>query len=662
MLKKTALITGITGQDGSYLAELLLKKGYDVHGIKRRASSFNTERLDHIYQDPHEINRRLTLHYGDLDDGSSISRLIEKINPDEIYNLGAQSHVGVSFEIPEYTANVTGLGALRILDAIKETGIKTKFYQASSSEMYGKVLETPQNEETPFYPRSPYGCAKVFAFNITKNYRESYGLFACNGILFNHESGRRGETFVTRKITMGLANILAKKQDKIYLGNLEAKRDWGFAPDFVEAMWLMLQQSEPDDYVIATGETHTIKDFLDEAFGLVGLAWKNYIGIDPKYYRPAEVEILQGDASKAKEKLGWEPKTKFKELVKIMVESDLQKAGLDQSKYLQPTIENKNFYFSQNFTSQTLADKKILLTGGAGFLGSFVTEKLQAAGVSKENIVIPQFPEFDLRDKKTCEDLVAGKDLVIHLAAKVGGIGYNRENPATLYFDNLIMGAQLMEAARQARVEKFVAVGTICAYPKFTPVPFKEEDLWNGYPEETNAPYGLAKKMMLVQAQAYRAQYNFNAIFLLPVNLYGPRDNFQPESSHVIPALIKKVFDAQKARQSYIDVWGTGSATREFLYVEDAAQGLVLAAQHYNKAEPVNLGSSMEISIKDLIELICRLMNFTGEIRWDSSKPDGQPRRSLDTSKAQKEFGFTARTNFEEGLKKTIEWYIKNPV
>jgi GDPmannose 4,6-dehydratase len=343
MLKKTALITGITGQDGSYLAEFLLNKGYEVHGIKRRSSSFNTERIDHIYQGPQEINRRLVLHYGDLDDSSSIARLIEKINPDEIYNLGAQSHVAVSFEIPEYTANVTGLGALRILDAIKETGIKTKFYQASSSEMFGKVLQTPQNEETPFYPRSPYGCAKVFAYNITKNYRESYGLFACNGILFNHESPRRGETFVTRKITMALAKILAKKQEKLFLGNLDAKRDWGFAPDYVEAMWLMLQQPEPDDYVIATGETHTIKEFLTEAFNLVGLNWQDYVGIDQKYFRPAEVELLLGDYSKAKSKLNWEPKTKFKDLVKIMVEHDLKKESLDPNNFFQTNVTGANF-------------------------------------------------------------------------------------------------------------------------------------------------------------------------------------------------------------------------------------------------------------------------------------------------------------------------------
>ena len=325
---KKALITGITGQDGSYLTELLLEKGYEVHGIIRRSSSFNTDRIDHLYSDPHLKGTRLFLHYGDLSDSSNISRLLEKVGPDEIYHLGAQSHVRVSFDIPEYTGDVTGLGAIRLLDAIKETQIKTKFYQASSSELYGKVQEIPQRETTPFYPRSPYAVAKLYAYWMTVNYRESYNLYACNGILFNHESPRRGETFVTKKITKALAKIVAGKQDKLYLGNLDAKRDWGYAKDYVEAMWLMLQQNEPDDYVIATGETHSIREFLDEAFSYVGLDWQKYVEIDPRYFRPAEVDLLIGDATKAKQKLGWQPKVTFNELVKIMVDADMQEEGV----------------------------------------------------------------------------------------------------------------------------------------------------------------------------------------------------------------------------------------------------------------------------------------------------------------------------------------------
>ena len=329
---KKALITGITGQDGSYLAELLLEKGYEVHGIIRRSSSFNTGRIEHLYQDFHVNDAIVFLHYGDLADSSALSRLLEKIQPDEIYNLAAQSHVRVSFDIPEYTADVVALGTIRILDAIKETEIKTKFYQASTSELYGKVVETPQTEKTPFYPRSPYACAKLYSYWITVNYRESYDMYACNGILFNHESPRRGETFVTKKITHAIARILKKEQDKLYLGNLDAKRDWGYAKDYVEAMWLMLQQDKAEDYVIATGETHSVREFLDEAFGLVGLDWKKYVEIDPRYYRPAEVDLLLGNPAKAKEKLGWKPKTTFKELVKIMLEYDLNNCGLSLDK------------------------------------------------------------------------------------------------------------------------------------------------------------------------------------------------------------------------------------------------------------------------------------------------------------------------------------------
>lgn len=322
-MKKT-LITGITGQDGSYLAELLLEKGYEVHGIIRRASTFNTSRIEHLYKDPHLNGVRLFLHYGDIADSTNLIKLLYNIQPDEIYHLAAQSHVRVSFDIPEYTGDVTGLSTVRILEAIRETGCKARFYQASSSEMFGKVQEVPQRETTPFWPRSPYGAAKVYAYWITVNYRESYGIFACNGILFNHESPRRGETFVTRKITRAVARIKEGLQDKLYLGNLEAKRDWGYAKEYVECMWRMLQQDKPDDYVVATGETHSVKEFLEEAFSCVGLDWKKYVEIDPKYYRPTEVDMLVGDASKAKNVLEWKPEVCFRDLVRLMVDADIE--------------------------------------------------------------------------------------------------------------------------------------------------------------------------------------------------------------------------------------------------------------------------------------------------------------------------------------------------
>ncbi|HXR49082.1 MAG TPA: GDP-mannose 4,6-dehydratase [Candidatus Limnocylindrales bacterium] len=323
-MAKRALITGITGQDGSYLAELLLSKGYEVHGVIRRASTFNTSRLEQIYADPHVQKSSLKLHYGDLSDASALSRLIGKIAPEEIYNLAAQSHVRVSFDSPEYTTDITATGAVRLLEAIRETGIKPRFYQASSSEMFGKAQDIPQRETTPFYPRSPYGCAKVYAHWITVNYRESYDLFACSGILFNHESPRRGETFVTRKITRAAAHIKAGLQQKLYLGNLDAKRDWGYAKEYVEAMWLMLQQDQPDDYVIATNETHSVREFLEAAFAHAGLPWQKHVEIDPNYFRPTEVDLLIGDYSKAKQKLGWEPKTTFNALARLMVDADMK--------------------------------------------------------------------------------------------------------------------------------------------------------------------------------------------------------------------------------------------------------------------------------------------------------------------------------------------------
>jgi len=345
---KKSLITGITGQDGSYLAEFLLSKGYEVHGLIRRASTFNTNRIDHIYKDPHLAGVRLHLHYGDLSDSGQLTNLIYNIKPDEIYHLGAQSHVRVSFDIPEYTGDITALGTTRVLEAIRSSGVKTRFYQASSSEMYGDA-PAPQNEDTPFRPRSPYAAAKVYAYWMVNNYREGYNLFTCNGILFNHESPRRGETFVTRKITRGLSRIIAGKDKELYLGNLEAKRDWGYAPDYVEAMWLMLQQERPQDYVIGTGETHSVREFLEEVFAYVELDWKEYIKIDPKYFRPTEVNLLRADSSKAREELDWSPRVTFKELVKIMVDSDLTLMGLEPPGEGKDILRQKGINWTENY-------------------------------------------------------------------------------------------------------------------------------------------------------------------------------------------------------------------------------------------------------------------------------------------------------------------------
>ena len=344
---KKALITGITGQDGSYLAEFLLSKGYVVHGLIRRSSTFNTDRIEHIYVDPHDPEARLFLHYGDLNDGGQLSNLIYNIQPDEVYHLGAQSHVRVSFDMPEFTGDITGLGTTRLLEAVRRSGIKTRFYQASSSEMFGDA-PAPQGEETPFRPRSPYAASKVYAYWMVRNYREGYKMFACNGILFNHESPRRGETFVTRKITRAIARIKAGLQEKLYLGNLEAKRDWGFAPEYVETMWLMLQQDEPDDFVIGTGESHSVREFLEEAFSYAGLYWKDYVEIDPRYYRPTEVEFLLSDPSKARERLGWNPRVNFKDLIKIMVDADMELIGLDPEGEGKRILEDRGINWTRN--------------------------------------------------------------------------------------------------------------------------------------------------------------------------------------------------------------------------------------------------------------------------------------------------------------------------
>jgi len=346
-LYKKALLTGITGQDGSYLAEFLLNKEYEVHGLIRRASTFNTDRIDHIYKDPHNSDVKLFLHHGDISDSGQITNLIYNIQPDEIYHIGAQSHVRVSFDMPEYTGDITALGTTRLLEAIRRCGINAKFYNASSSEMFG-AAPPPQSENTPFVPRSPYAAAKLYAHWMTVNYRQGYNLFACNGILFNHESPRRGETFVTRKITRAIAHIIAGKQKKLYLGNLDAKRDWGFAPEYVEFMWLILQQDEPDDYVIGTGESHSVKEFVEEAFGYANLDWKKYVEIDPKYFRPTEVGVLLADASKARRRLGWNPKVAFKEIVKIMVDCDLELLGLKSPEEGKNIMDEKGINWTIN--------------------------------------------------------------------------------------------------------------------------------------------------------------------------------------------------------------------------------------------------------------------------------------------------------------------------
>ena len=438
-------------------------------------------------------------------------------HPDEIYNLGAQSHVKVSFDMPGFTAETAALGALHLLEAIRTVDWPIRFYQAGSSEMFGRVREVPQNEDTPFDPRSPYAAAKAFAHALTTQYREGYGLFAANGILFNHESPRRGETFVTRKITRAVAAIVAGTQTELYLGNLDAARDWGYAPEYVEAMWLMLQQPIASEYVVATGEMHTVREFVTTAFGLVGLDWERHVRTDPRYLRPNEVDELRGDASKAARELGWTPHTRFPELVRVMLEADLRAAGVSAGL---GSAGTGRLMAALGVVAGPPGDghRRRRIPGPGRRPGAAPPAAPTRCSCPAASRPRPAHPAGVL------SALAAGRpEMVIHLAAVVGGIGANREHPGSFFYQNAIMGIQLMEEARLAGVERYLTVGTVCSYPKFTPVPFREETLWDGYPEETNAPYGLAKKMLLVQSQAYRDEYGFDAVYRHPGEPVRPR-------------------------------------------------------------------------------------------------------------------------------------------
>ncbi|MBI4098691.1 MAG: GDP-mannose 4,6-dehydratase [Candidatus Magasanikbacteria bacterium] len=675
---KKALITGITGQDGSYLAEFLLAKGYEVHGLMRRSSSFNTDRIEHIYQDPHEANRRLFLHYGDLSDASNLSRLIEKIAPDEIYNLGAQSHVRVSFDMPEYTGDITGLGTLRLLDAIRMSGLKTKFYQASSSEMYGKVRETPQNETTPFYPRSPYACAKVFAHYTAINYRESYGMFICNGILFNHESPRRGETFVTRKITRGLARIKAGLDQTLFLGNLDARRDWGYAKEYVEAMWRMLQQEQPDDYVIATGENHTIREFVERAAGMIGydIVWvgkgmdecgidkatgRVLIKIEPRYYRPAEVDALQGDASKAKRVLGFEPKTSFDELTRMMMEHDLKKYGLALSPFSSSSAAVFNQSSAVSAYGGIAKDAKIYVAGHRGLVGSAIVRNLESKGYA--NIVTRTHDELNLGDERAVAAFFEQEkpEYVFLAAARVGGIVANQEAKGQMFYDNMAIELNVIHHAWKNGVKKLVFLGSSCIYPRLAPQPIKEEHLMTGHLETTNDAYAVAKIAGIQMCRAYYEQYGFKYAAVMPCNLFGPGDNFDLKTSHVLPALLRKVIEAKARGDKQIVMWGTGAPRREFLYVDDMAEACVFLMNSSAENEIFNVGMGEDITIKDLLQLICEVVGYQGEIVSDLTKPDGTPRKLLDVSKLHA-LGWHHTVSLREGIEKMVTLFKQQSV
>ncbi len=672
-MTKKALITGITGQDGAYLAELLLAKGYQVHGVKRRSSSFNTGRIDHIYQDPHESGAKLHLHYGDMTDSTNLIRIVQEVVPDEIYNLAAQSHVQVSFDTPEYTANADAVGTLRLLEAVKILGLtdRTRFYQASTSELYGLVQEVPQRETTPFYPRSPYAAAKLYAYWITVNYREAYGMFASNGILFNHESPIRGETFVTRKITRAVSAIYLGIQDRLWLGNLDAQRDWGHARDYVEGMWRILQHDRPDDFVLATGQTQTVRLFVERAFAHVGvtLDWqgegvdergicantgKTLVEVDARYFRPTEVDLLIGDPTKAKTDLGWEATTSFEQLVTDMMEADLKTVAreaehrrVDEESALLPRA-------APDMAAYDLVGRRVWVAGHKGMVGQALVRRLE-----RENceIIAPR-ERVDLRRQAAVETWMreAKPDLIFVAAAKVGGIHANDTLPGEFLYDNLMIEANIIEAARHAGASKLVFLGSSCIYPKFAPQPMTEDALLTGPLEPTNEWYAVAKIAGIKLCQAYRKQYGLDFISAQPTNLYGPFDNFDLTSSHVLPALIRKAHEAKLAGAETFTIWGSGTPLREFLHVDDLADALVFLARNYSAPDIVNIGSGAEVAIGDLADIIGRAVGFEGEIIRDASKPDGTPRKLLDTSKLEA-LGWRASIDLRSGIESVYSWY-----
>ena len=666
-MSKVALITGVTGQDGSYLAELLLEKGYEVHGIKRRASSFNTERVDHIYQDPHSGNPKFHLHYGDLTDSSNLTRILQEVQPDEVYNLGAMSHVAVSFDSPEYTADVDAIGTLRLLEAIRFLGLekKTRFYQASTSELYGLVQEIPQKESTPFYPRSPYAVAKLYAYWITVNYRESYGMYACNGILFNHESPRRGETFVTRKITRAIANIAQGLESCLYLGNMDSLRDWGHAKDYVRMQWMMLQQDKPEDFVIATGVQYSVRQFVEMAAAQLGIKLRFegegvnekgivvsvtghdapgvkpgdvMIAVDPRYFRPAEVETLLGDPAKAHEKLGWKPEITLRQMISEMVANDLDAA------------------------------KKHSLLKSHGYEGSAIVRQLSPR--NNVELVLRTRDQLNLLDASAVQAFFAAEriDQVYLAAAKVGGIVANNTYPADFIYENMMIESNIIHAAHLHNVNKLLFLGSSCIYPKQATQPIAESELLQGTLEPTNEPYAIAKIAGIKLCESYNRQYGRDYRSVMPTNLYGPHDNFHPSNSHVIPALLRRFHEARGQNAPDVVVWGSGTPMREFLHVDDMAAASIhvmeLAQevlQEYTQPmlSHINVGTGVDCTIRELAQTIAEVVGYKGRVVFDASKPDGTPRKLLDVTRLH-QLGWYHEISLQAGLASTYQWFLEN--
>jgi len=665
-MSKIALITGITGQDGSYLAELLLPKPEyaAVWGIVRRASNLNTMRIDHLYS-----NKKLILVHGDLSDGPNLLHIFHTINekhPDleslEVYNLGAMSHVKVSFEMPEYCADVDAVGTLRLLEAARATGLqlKTRFYQASTSELYGLVQEIPQTEKTPFYPRSPYGVAKLYAYWIVKNYRESYNTFACNGVLFNHESPRRGPTFVTRKITRGLAMIMRGERDVLELGNLDAKRDWGHARDFVKAMWKILQLDEPDDFVISTGESHTVREFVETAFGMQGydIKWQgsgvNETGVDsrtgrtliivhPRYFRPAEVEQLLGDCSKAKAVLGWEPETSFRCLVEDMVKTDC------------------GYIRALSGPSVSPGKHRLLVTGGTGLVGRAIQECVSALAMADQCYFLSS-RDCDLTNadavNKLFDEFKPTK--VIHLAAEVGGLFKNMRNQSTMLQNNLCMNQNVINASHKHGVQRLIACLSTCVFPAEATYPLTEDQLHSGAPHNSNYGYAYSKRVLEVHCRALNEQFGREYICVIPTNVYGIHDNFSLEDGHVIPCLVHRAYLAKTQAIPFV-VRGSGKPLRQFINSSDLARLMFLTLEKYTDTEPVILSvpPKDEVSISFVADCIASYFGLS--VQYDTSFSDGQFRKPASSARLEKlkcehspDFEFV---DLKDGISDVCKWF-----
>ncbi len=610
-----------------------------------------------------------------MSDSSGLIRLVGEIKPDEIYNLAAQSHVQVSFDAPEYSGDVDALGVLRVLEAVRVCGLtKTcKVYQASTSELYGKVEEVPQRETTPFHPYSPYAVAKQYGFWMVKEYRDAYGMFAVNGILFNHESERRGENFVTRKITLAAGRIAEGLQDHLELGNMDSLRDWGYAKDYVECMWLIMQQDKPEDFVIATGVQHTVRDFTEKAFAANGITirWegtgidekgydaatgKMLVCVNPQWFRPTDVDNLWGDPTKAKTVLGWNPQsTTYEQLVEIMAKHDRERAKREKG------TQGSSVIWKEGNSIMMEKNAKIYVAGHRGMVGSAIVRELQRQGYT--NIITRTHKELDLTRQDAVEEFFAQEkpEYVFLAAAKVGGIVANQEALADFMYDNMTLEMNAIHSAWKNGCKKLEFLGSSCIYPRMAPQPMKENCLLTSELEKTNEAYALAKISGLKYCEFLNRQYGTDYISVMPTNLYGPNDNYHPTHSHVVPALIRRFHEAKVNGVESVTCWGDGSPLREFLYVDDLANLCVFLMNNYSGNETVNAGTGKELTIKELTELVAKVVGYTGEIKWDTTKPNGTPRKLLDVSKATN-LGWTYKTELEDGLRLSYEDFLNNPM